>query len=90
MRGDYIFPADEDLPFMSIVHAFGKHIPFRRLLEIVNETHRNGLAGSAGAFTDAPRATSSRVKSAAAARPAIRRKLCAAHVFEIEAKLFSV
>lgn len=46
--GDYTFPEPQDLPFMSIVHAFGKHIPFRRLLETINETHRNGL-GKAGA-----------------------------------------
>lgn len=47
--GDYIFPVDEDLPFMSIVNAFGQHIPFRRLLETINLTHRRGLAGSAAA-----------------------------------------
>lgn len=42
--GDYTFPSAEDLPFMSIVQAFGQHIPFRRLLEIINQTHRNGLS----------------------------------------------
>lgn len=44
--GDYAFPRNEDLPFMSIVQAFGRHIPFKRLLEIINETHRKGLAGA--------------------------------------------
>ncbi len=42
--GKYTFPANADLPFMAIVQRFGVHIPFRKLLESINRTHRRGLA----------------------------------------------
>ena len=42
--GKYQFPGNEDLPFMAIVRKFGPQIPFKQLLEVINTTHRNGLA----------------------------------------------
>ncbi len=44
--GRYQFPADADLPFMSLVQRYGRFIPFRGLLELINKTHRNGLSDS--------------------------------------------
>jgi len=41
--GSYEF-ADEDLPYMGLVRAHGLFtLPFRDLLTIINDTHRNGL-----------------------------------------------
>jgi len=45
-RGTYKFPEEDDLPFMPIVKRFGSQIPFKQLLEVINTTHRNGLASS--------------------------------------------
>lgn len=42
--GRYQFPAGEDLPFMPLVRQYGRFIPFRGLLEVINRTHREGLA----------------------------------------------
>lgn len=42
--GRYQFPAAEDLPFMPLVRQYGRFIPFRGLLELINRTHREGLA----------------------------------------------
>lgn len=42
--GRYRFPADSDLPFMALVKQYGRFMPFRGLLELINKTHRNGLA----------------------------------------------
>jgi hypothetical protein len=42
--GHYQFPADSDLPFMALVRQYGRFIPFRTLLEVINRTHREGLA----------------------------------------------
>ncbi len=39
----YSFPSETDLPYMSIVKMYGPAIPFKRLLEVINTTHRNGL-----------------------------------------------
>jgi len=41
--GAHKFPGEEDLPFMAILKRFGPQIPFRKLLEVINTTHRNGL-----------------------------------------------
>jgi hypothetical protein len=41
--GSYTFPASTDLPFMAIVAQWGRDIPFRQLLQIINTTHRNGF-----------------------------------------------
>lgn len=41
--GRYEF-ADEDLPFMHIVQvADDRMLPFKNLLKVINETHRQGL-----------------------------------------------
>ena len=41
--GSYEF-ADKDLPFMEIVRQHGVFtLPFRDLLNLINETHRKGL-----------------------------------------------
>lgn len=41
--GSYEF-ADEDLPYMNLVRAHGLFtLPFRDLLTVINDTHRNGL-----------------------------------------------
>lgn len=42
--GRYQFPADTDLSFMPLVQRYGRFIPFRGLLELINKTHRNGLS----------------------------------------------
>jgi len=39
----YSFPSETDLPFMSILQMYGPVIPFKRLLEVINTTHRHGL-----------------------------------------------
>jgi hypothetical protein len=44
ISGKYQFPGDADLPFMGIVQRYGPAIPFRKLLEVINSTHRKGLA----------------------------------------------
>ena len=41
--GSYTFPVNSDLPFMAIVTKWGRDIPFRQLLQIINTTHRNGF-----------------------------------------------
>jgi hypothetical protein len=41
--GRYQFPSETDLPFMSLVQKYGRFMPFRGLLELINQTHRNGL-----------------------------------------------
>ena len=41
--GKYQFPAAKDLSFMPLVKQFGRFMPFRGLLETINETHREGL-----------------------------------------------
>lgn len=43
-RGDYMFPAGKDLPMMALVRSFGRHIPFAKLLVLINSVHRDGLA----------------------------------------------
>lgn len=45
ISGRYRFPADSDLPYMPLVQKYGRFMPFRGLLELINRTHRNGLAG---------------------------------------------
>jgi hypothetical protein len=44
VSGRYQYPADTDLGFMPLVRQYGRFIPFRGLLELINQTHRNGLA----------------------------------------------
>lgn len=46
ISGRYQFPADGDLPYMPLVQKYGRFMPFRSLLELINRTHRNGLAGA--------------------------------------------
>lgn len=42
--GGYVF-SDQDLPFMELVrHQDERLLPFKQLLRVVNETHRQGLA----------------------------------------------
>lgn len=44
VAGRYQFdPNGPDLPFMAIVKKFGPSIPFKPLLNVINETHRFGL-----------------------------------------------
>ncbi len=44
-EGTYTF-RDEDLPFMRIIAPIDPHmLPFKLLLETINRTHRQGLAG---------------------------------------------
>jgi len=40
--GSYQF-ADQDLPFMAMLNKPGLRIPFADMLELINDTHRNGL-----------------------------------------------
>lgn len=43
-EGNYVF-SDQDLPFMELVrHQNERLLPFKELLRIINETHRQGLA----------------------------------------------
>lgn len=42
-RGEYTW-GREDLPFMAVVKRHEVEIPFSQLLELINETHRKGLA----------------------------------------------
>ena len=42
--GSYQF-ADQDLPFMQLLQSHGAQIPFADRLELINHTHRQGLAG---------------------------------------------
>lgn len=43
LDGSYRFPAEEDLPYMPLVQRYGRFIPFRGLLELINRVHRRGL-----------------------------------------------
>lgn len=43
--GNYQFPSSTDLPFMALVRQYGRFMPFRSLLDLINRTHREGLAG---------------------------------------------
>lgn len=44
ISGRYQFdPNGPDLPFMAISARFGQHIPFKKLLSVINHTHRFGL-----------------------------------------------
>lgn len=40
----YTFPTGNDLPYMQFVNRWGREIPFKQLLGVINETHKNGLA----------------------------------------------
>ena len=42
--GKYEWGMGEDLPYMPLVVKFGRYIPFQRLLTLINDTHKNGLA----------------------------------------------
>lgn len=34
---------DADLPYMDILRKWGREIPFRNLLEVINRAHRSGV-----------------------------------------------
>jgi hypothetical protein len=40
----YQFPTDRDLPYMPFINRWGREIPFKQLLVVINQTHKNGLA----------------------------------------------
>lgn len=40
----YQFPTGRDLPYMQFVNRWGREIPFKQLLAVINETHKNGLS----------------------------------------------
>lgn len=42
--GNYQYPTGQNLAFMPLVQTYGRFIPFRGLLEVINKTHRDGLA----------------------------------------------
>lgn len=40
----YLFPTGRDLAYMAFVNRWGREIPFKQLLLVINDTHKNGLA----------------------------------------------
>ncbi|MEW5771763.1 MAG: hypothetical protein AB1831_15570 [Pseudomonadota bacterium] len=40
----YEFPTGRDLQYMQFVNRWGREIPFKQLLAVINETHKNGLS----------------------------------------------
>jgi hypothetical protein len=40
----YEFPTDKDLPYMQFVNRWGREIPFKQLLLVINQAHKNGLS----------------------------------------------
>jgi hypothetical protein len=40
----YQFPTDKDLPYMQYLNRYGKEIPFKQLLVVINTAHKNGLS----------------------------------------------
>jgi hypothetical protein len=42
-EGRYRFDRFNDLPFMPLVERYGRDIPFKTLLSVINATHRQGL-----------------------------------------------
>lgn len=39
----YQFPTGKDLGYMHVLNRWGPDFPFKQLLLVVNETHKNGL-----------------------------------------------
>ncbi len=39
----YDFPTGQDLAYMQAINRWGPSFPFKQLLVIVNDTHKNGL-----------------------------------------------
>ena len=42
IAGEYAC-GDADLPYMDILRKWGREIPFRNLLEVINRAHRGGV-----------------------------------------------
>lgn len=40
----YEFPTGKDLPYMQFLNRWGKEIPFKQLLVVVNKAHKDGLS----------------------------------------------
>jgi hypothetical protein len=40
----YEFPTDKDLMYMQHLNRWGKEIPFKQLLVVINQAHKNGLS----------------------------------------------
>ncbi len=40
----YEFPTGKDLSFMQFLNRWGREIPFKQLLLVINEAHKNGLS----------------------------------------------
>ncbi len=39
----YQFPTGKDLAYMQVLNRYGPDFPFKQLLLVINETHKNGL-----------------------------------------------
>lgn len=45
LQGTHAFGADQDLPFMPLVHQWRDRIPFHHLFAVLNAVHKQGLPG---------------------------------------------
>lgn len=39
----YHFPTGKDLGYMQVLNRYGPNLPFKQLLLVINDTHKNGL-----------------------------------------------
>jgi hypothetical protein len=39
----YTFPTGKDLGYMQVLNRHGPSLPFKQLLLVINDTHKNGL-----------------------------------------------
>ncbi len=40
----YNFPTGKDFSYMQHLNRWGKDVPFKQMLVVINDTHKNGLA----------------------------------------------
>ena len=40
----YQFPTGVDLPYMAFLNRWGKEVPFKPLLVVINQAHKDGLS----------------------------------------------
>jgi hypothetical protein len=40
----YQFPTGKDLPYMQFLNRWGPDLPFKQLLVVINQTHKEGLS----------------------------------------------
>ncbi len=40
----YQFPTGKDLPYMQFLNRWGREVPFKQLLVVINQAHKDGLS----------------------------------------------